>query len=245
MNKSLATNLLALGCIVVGYYSPVYGGTILTVGLFATSGAITNWLAIHMLFEKVPGLYGSGVIPERFEEFKAAIHALIMNQFFNEQNVEAFFEAQTEDIARSFNPEPVVEVIDYDRIFEGFLEAVVNSQFGAMLGFIGGISALEPLKAPFELQMRKEVHAILQSPKFLKAVEDGMGDENVKGEIIEKVELIVTRRLEELSPQIVKEIIQEMIREHLGWLVVWGGVFGGLIGLLTQLLRDRPDLTGL
>ena len=24
----------------------------------------------HMLFEKVPGLYGSGVIPARFEDFK-------------------------------------------------------------------------------------------------------------------------------------------------------------------------------
>lgn len=244
MNKSLATNLLAVGCVLAGYYSPIYGDTILTIGLFATSGAITNWLAIHMLFEKVPGLYGSGVIPERFEEFKAGIHALIMNQFFTAQNVEAFFEAQTEDIARSFNPEPVVDIIDYDRIFKGFLEAVVNSQFGAMLGFIGGVAALEPLKEPFELQMRKEVRAILGSPGFISAIEDGMGEENVTGEIIQKVELIVTRRLDELSPQMVKEIVQDMIREHLGWLVVWGGVFGGLIGLLTRLLRDNPTLTG-
>jgi len=238
MNKSLATNLLAVSCIAIGYYSPIYGETIFTVGLFATSGAITNWLAVHMLFEKIPGLYGSGVIPERFEEFKAGIHTLIMDQFFNAHNVEAFFEAQTEDIARSFNPEPIVEVIDYDRIFEGFLEAVVNSQFGAMLGFIGGVSALQPLKEPFEVQMRKEVHTILGSPGFLQAVEQGMGEENVTEEIIQKVERIVTRRLEELSPMMVKEIVQEMIREHLGWLVVWGGVFGGLIGLLTRFLRS-------
>ncbi|MCU7375947.1 hypothetical protein PEC18_35415 [Paucibacter sp. O1-1] len=38
---------------------------VFTIGLFALSGAITNWLAIHMLFEKVPGLYGSGVVPSR------------------------------------------------------------------------------------------------------------------------------------------------------------------------------------
>ncbi len=245
MNKSLATNLLAIGCIAAGYYSPIHGDTILTVGLFATSGAITNWLAVHMLFEKVPGLYGSGVIPDRFEEFKSVIHALIMNQFFNARNVESFFEAQTEDIALAFNPDPVIEAIDYDRIFDGFLEAVLNSQFGAMLGFVGGVGALEPLKAPFEAQMQKEVRAILDSPGFIQAVEDGMGRESVTAEIIQKVELIVTRRLDELSPQMIKEIVQEMIREHLGWLVVWGGVFGGLIGLITQIVRAGSSVPGL
>lgn len=54
---------------------------VLSVGLFAFSGALTNWLAVHMLFEKVPGLYGSGVIPARFEQFKQAIADLMMEQF--------------------------------------------------------------------------------------------------------------------------------------------------------------------
>ncbi|MEE2753353.1 MAG: DUF445 domain-containing protein [Candidatus Latescibacterota bacterium] len=236
MNKSLATNLISVACIAAGFLSPVHNELILTVGLFATSGAITNWLAVHMLFEKVPLLYGSGVIPNRFEEFKAAIHNLIMGQFFTMENVAGFFEAQTEEIARAFNPEPVVEVINYDRIFDGFLEAVVQSQFGSMLGFIGGVSALEPLKKPFEVQMRKEVREILGSPEFLTAIEQGMGEENVTEEIIEKVDSIVTKRLDELTPELVKQIVQDMIREHLGWLVVWGGVFGGLIGLITALL---------
>ena len=39
----------------------------------------------------------------------------------------------------------------------------------------------------------------------------------------QKIESVVQRRLEEFTPQMVKEIIQEIIREHLGWLVVWGG----------------------
>ena len=44
-----------------------------------------------MLFERVPGLYGSGVIPMRFEEFKAGIRKLIMDQFFNNSDLEDFF----------------------------------------------------------------------------------------------------------------------------------------------------------
>lgn len=241
MNKSLTTNLLAVACIGVGLVSPIYGSVIITVGLFATSGAITNWLAVHMLFEKVPGLYGSGVIPARFEEFKSGIHTLIMQQFFNPGNVQAFFEAQAEDIAKQFNPDPVIESVDYDQIFDSFLEAVMTSQFGAMLGFIGGVKALEPLKDPFETQMRKEVRALLESPRFIEAIEEGMGEENVTEEIISKVEHIVVRRLNELTPETVKQIVQNMIREHLGWLVVWGGIFGGLIGLATAILRSAAE----
>ena len=68
MNKSLITNLLAILIIIVGYlYQEDYQFIIIT-GVFALSGSITNWLAIHMLFEKIPLLYGSGVILDKFED---------------------------------------------------------------------------------------------------------------------------------------------------------------------------------
>ena len=71
MNKSLCTNLLALAVTLVALYFEA--DTLYFIGIFALSGALTNWLAIYMLFEKVPGLYGSGVIPLHFEEFKQGI----------------------------------------------------------------------------------------------------------------------------------------------------------------------------
>ena len=53
MNKSLITNLLSILIIIVGYlYQDKYSFIIVT-GVFALSGSITNWLAIHMLFEKI------------------------------------------------------------------------------------------------------------------------------------------------------------------------------------------------
>ncbi len=113
----------------------------------------------------------------------------------------------------------------------------MSSPFGGVIGFMGGAKSLEPLKEPFAEQMQKEVRHILRDPRFLQALEAGMGEETVTDEIIQKVENIVARRLEELTPEMVKQIVQDMIREHLGWLVVWGGVFGGFIGLLTSLLR--------
>ena len=56
MNKSLITNVVALALMGVGYFLPNHYA--FYAGLFAFSGAITNWLAIHMLFEKTDFLGG-------------------------------------------------------------------------------------------------------------------------------------------------------------------------------------------
>ena len=95
-NKSLTTNIVALAIIAVSYLLPKYNAIIYLIGLFALSGGITNWLAIHMLFEKVPFFYGSGVIPSRFEEFKLGIKQLVMTEFFTPQNINIFAEQKTE-----------------------------------------------------------------------------------------------------------------------------------------------------
>mgnify|MGYP000642707302 CR=1 FL=1 len=83
VSKSLTTNLVALALIGASYLSPKYSEIMYLTGLFALSGGITNWLAIHMLFEKVPFLYGSGVIPSRFEEFKLGIKKLMVYATFS------------------------------------------------------------------------------------------------------------------------------------------------------------------
>jgi len=88
LNQSFLTNFISVLIIIAGYVSPYYPETLKAIGFFAFSGAITNWLAIYMLFEKVPFLYGSGIIPARFEEFKASIKSLMMQQFFTVQNID-------------------------------------------------------------------------------------------------------------------------------------------------------------
>ena len=90
INKSLLSNAVALMLVIVGYLMEGPGQIyILNTGLFALSGGVTNWLAVHMLFERVPGLYGSGIVQLRFEEFKHGIRGLIMEQFFNHGDLSA------------------------------------------------------------------------------------------------------------------------------------------------------------
>ncbi len=227
MNKSLLTNLLAALLVVVGYMMPrpLYGELVYMVGVFALSGSITNWLAIHMLFEKVPGLYGSGVIPNRFEEFKAGIKSLIIEEFFSHEHIERFFEQNSSGMGTQ-----IVEKIDFDRVFNGLTEAIEGTSLGGMLGMFGGKKALEPLREPVTQKLQDIIGELAAGETG-----DGMGRDITTG-LISKVEEIIDNRLNELTPQKVKEIVQDMIRVHLGWLVVWGGVFGGLIGLLVGIL---------
>ena len=236
MNKSLVTNLLAALVVVVGVYSPVHSELILSVGLFALSGAVTNWLAVHMLFEKVPLLYGSGVIPSRFEEFKGGIRQLIMSQFFTQDNIERFIEAEEESAQGVLDLEPILNAVDYDRIFQALIDAIMGSSFGSMLQMVGGVEALEPLREPFEGKMRGVLTEMTESERFNEALHASLNRHKLGADIVGKIETVVDKRLDELTPQLVKEIIQAMIRKHLGWLVVWGGVFGGLIGLLASFI---------
>ena len=70
MKKSLLTNMTCVFGLGLSFVLGPNGNYIFEGSLFGLSGALTNWLAIHMLFEKVPGLYGSGIIPLRFNSLK-------------------------------------------------------------------------------------------------------------------------------------------------------------------------------
>lgn len=240
INKSLLTNLLSVGLAVGGFLIPsdnALAGPIRDIGLYATSGAITNWIAIYMLFEKVPGFYGSGVIPNRFEEFKSGIRAMVMQQFFNRENVSQFFQSQKKSMDWELDPNPILEVIDYDAMFAKLQEAVMKSPLGGMLAMFGGPKALEGMRAPFQANMEEELRKLIVSPKLHEALQKSVKAPDLTDDILDKVQQIVSKRLDELTPAMVKQIVQDMIRQHLGWLVVWGGVFGGLIGLAASLLR--------
>ena len=154
MNKSLITNLAALVLLAIGYFSQQT--IVLYAGVFAFSGAVTNWLAIHMLFEKIPGLYGSGVIPARFEEFKSAIKQLMMTQFFTEKNIDKFLSKEMAT-GQGFDLKPVIEKIDLEPTFDSLTEVILNSSFGGMLAMFGGAEALQPLKQPFVEKMQESI----------------------------------------------------------------------------------------
>lgn len=234
IDKSLLTNLVAGALVLLGLLPFAAAPWFMSVGLFALSGSVTNWLAIHMLFERVPGFYGSGVVPLHFEEFKRGIRKLIMQQFFSPDNIDKFLQ-QSGSVARGLDSEiqKLIDKLDLEKAFDALLDVIMASSFGSMLAMFGGRDALNPLRDPFVRKMREYFLGVVDSEDFRASLARGIANATEGRESLHaRIEHIVDRRLDELTPQLVKEIVQAMIKKHLGWLVVWGGVLGGLIGLL-------------
>ncbi len=230
ISKSLITNITAIILIGLSFVLLELHNALLFTGLFALSGALTNQLAIHMLFEKVPFLYGSGVIPLRFEAFKESIKNLMMSEFFTREQLDNFFANEEQKIKL----EPIIEETDFTPAFDALSKTVMESSFGGMLGMFGGEAALENLREPFSTKMRAAVIKIVNSSAFNNTMKKHLQSSSLNDDMLNSIETVIDSRLNELTPELVKEMVQKLIKEHLDWLVVWGGVFGGLIGLISS-----------
>lgn len=220
---SFVTNLIALYVLLLGHIIPYFSKELQNIGLFALSGSITNWLAIHMLFEKIPLIYGSGVIELRFQDFKKGIKDLVMNQFFNKDDSNKFLTKIDKLVISNLEL-----AIDFESLYKKLVEAIITSSAGSIIAMIGGESALEPLKVPI-------INKIKDFIKELSNSNLEINDDNTELFILE-IDKIISDKIDKLTPIMVKKIIQDIIKKHLGWLVVWGGVFGGIIGFIASII---------
>ena len=223
MNKPIISNLTALAILLFGFVETPVASYCFAVGIFALSGGITNWLAIHMLFEKIPFIIGSGVVEIRFEEFKKGIRHLILEEFFNKENIENIYKDLRSEAVDKIKPS-----FDKDKIFNSFIEILQKSSLSKTLDMFGGAKILEPLKDPLVEKFQQI---------FIELVDKRNEDSSEDTKTLEiKIITAIDIKLNDLTPRRVKEIVQEMISKHLGWLVVWGTIFGGAIGLLFEII---------
>jgi uncharacterized membrane protein YheB (UPF0754 family) len=233
LSKATITDMIAVAFIGIGISLPnPYYLPILSIGLFAFSGAVTNQLAIFMLFNRVPLLYGSGVIENNFETFKDSIKEMIMKQFFNPEQLKAFFQGEEQKIDLA----PLVKSADFSPAFNALSQSVMESKLGDMLNMFGGEKALESLREPFANKLKSAVVGIVSSDSFKAQMNHHLENSSLNDDLRDSVENLITNRLNDLTPQMVNDLVHELIHSHLGWLVVWGGVFGGLIGLASSFV---------
>ena len=234
MRKSTITNIIALSLVILSFYTPSeYREYLYYAGLFALSGAITNQIAIYMLFNKIPFLYGSGVIELNFEKFKRAIKEMIMEQFFTKERLNNFFQEEENSIDLA----PIIKDTDFNVAFDALKESVMESKFGQVINMFGGEDTLENLRDSFNNKLKSAILKIVSSDTFKKQIDYHIMSSNLSEDLIKKVEEIIDSRLQELGPKSVKELLNRLIKEHLEWLVVWGGLFGGLIGIFSTFVN--------
>jgi len=230
INKSFLTNLISAAVFAISFLSPDFAGrnALMLASLFAVSGALTNWLAVYMLFERIPGLYGSGIVTLRFDQFKESMRSLIMENFFTREN---FVKVTQNTLPHTIQPELVLDKIDFDKVFHGFVAVIKNSSFGGMFTLFGGEKAIEPMREPFKKEFERQASEILRNIDVASVLQKETNFEAFRSKIAAMVDATVN----ELTPQRVKKIVEDMMRSHLGWLVVWGGVFGAFIGFISAV----------
>ena len=231
-DKGTLSNLISFVLMLVGLATSELGrfsSWILAAGLFGFAGGITNWLAVKMLFDRVPLLYGSGVIPNRFREIRQSIKDLIMAHFFSEDYLQRFLAEHAAWLPGAEEVEArllaLLESEAVDRAIQDRLEGILHSPRG-MLIRLAGIDTLKNLAR----RLMQELAADL-SPRLVEhLLEPVLNVHALRGQL----DRLLAVKLEELKPETVKRMMEEVIRHHLGWLIVWGNVFGGAIGLIAK-----------
>jgi uncharacterized membrane protein YheB (UPF0754 family) len=234
-NKGNTSNLISFALLVGGVWAvraamPL-GSWVLAAGLFGFAGGVTNWLAVKMLFDRVPLLYGSGVIPARFREIRATIKTLIMTHFFDEDYLRRFFASGNGGLMPSgaVLEEKLTLFIDSDEVERGIvgqLEELQETRIGPMIK-LAGLDVIKTLIKDFLNGLVPHL-----APRLA-----AFGAQSLDiGALRRQVDQLLSAKLEELTPEKVKQMMEEVMREHLGWLIVWGNIFGGAIGLLSHAL---------
>ena len=229
ISNSITFLLLILGII----YTPdvVYAEWLLAAGLFGFAGGFTNWLAVKMLFDRVPFLYGSAVIPNRFREIRQAVKDAIIHYFFDQENLEHFFDSQLN--TKLTSPDMAIKVRDLlqseavEAIVDSEIDDLMKGPHGLMLKMVGP-KVIKPIVMQFISGVGVKATPLLVS-EFGNSVVDV---ESLR----DKIDELLTEQLKQLTPARVKEMMEKVIRQHLGWLVVWGNVFGSIIGILSKAL---------
>lgn len=204
---------------------------VLSFGLFGFAGGVTNWLAVKMLFDEIPLIYGSGVIPRRFKEIRKAVKNTIMTAFFNPSFLRKYLREKIEEVDVNSWIKKMLESESVSKAIDEQLAAAFQSQEARLLLQMAGInpqmvSAVVPLLKPFISNMAGKI-----GPKLKQAALEQGSDENILY-LRAEVDKMMTAKLKMLTPDMVKRLMEDVMRKHLSWLVIWGNVFGALIGVI-------------
>ena len=233
MSRARLTDIVATVTVLVGFLLPEpWHRGMMGVGLFALSGALTNQLAIHMLFHTVPGLYGSGVIRRNFQSFKTAISEMVMEQFFTKQKLDSFFGSDGLDADLA----AIVESADFDPAFDAMVESINESRFAQIFEMFRSKEIFESLRQTLTGRLKASVVSIVSSKPFQEQLAHHMRSGSFGDEFAKSIKGMIDQRVDELTPELVESILKKLIGEHLEWLVVWGGVFGAIFGAIFYLV---------
>ena len=179
-NKGDVSNVITLAIFAAGVAMRMLMGAddtaaalVLAFGLFGFAGGVTNWLAVKMLFDKIPGLVGSGVIPRRFQDILGALKTMILETFFEEQFLKEYLSTRSKSALEGIDVKgrlaAAMGAEGFDATLARKLEALAATPDGMLLATIapmfGGFDMMVPMIKP----MLATARSIGVAPRALDA----------------------------------------------------------------------------
>lgn len=190
-----------------------------------------------MLFDRIPFLYGSGVIPRQFVEIRESVKNTILKTFFDEEYLETYVNERAKGMLGELNLggriKEGLEKPEFDeRLVKKMTEMSEKPEgmlIQTMAQMFGGVPLLVPVIKPLIVGFADE---------FAGSLTDNFDISEFVSipKIRKEIDTLMTEKLLLLTPEKVKGLMEEVIREHLSWLIIWGNVFGGLLGIVSQLM---------
>ena len=261
MDKGTVSNLISATVLGCSFLIPEDGphALVLSAAMFALSSGVTNTLAVKMLFDRVPGLIGSGVIPTRFREIREQIKRLIMEHFFSEAYLHEFFAKNAKDFdwaqyIRGADGEGNLVRTVLERKWDDFVspdtmrpavrsnvDRLMDSSIGGLLHVVGRRTVEDIVTGLVDSFLVDVKELVLEQSGRLTVTTESLGieidEDSAIVDLRQQVGVLLEEKLQQLDAQQVKKMMEDVIRQHLGWLVVWGNVFGGLLGLVAYAVR--------
>jgi len=196
-------------------------------------------MCLPVLFKKIPGVYGSGVIPVQYVSIRETIKDVIMGTFFDPEFLEQYIGEKLKSVSKDIDTDAKVKEMtegeEFDKTLDAKLATLGDRPELAPLAAFGGPAALKPMIKPFVSGLGLELAPLLKEkltdPKVVVDI-DLVRDE---------IEKYMDVRMKTLTAKKVTRLMEFVIMEHLGWLVVWGNVFGAIIGVLSEAASLTPE----
>ncbi|KAG9395625.1 hypothetical protein J8273_2820 [Carpediemonas membranifera] len=209
---------------------------IFNAGLFGFSGGVTNSIAIKMLFDRVPFLIGSGIIPRKFKLIRTTIRNVIINTFFDTKFLADYVRRQSGIMLEAIDIEAKISALINSRRFDSLLDSMIAALSSRSEGMVLEMVAGGAWEEKFKRELKPLIVGMTAefTPMLVNAVDPvKLISEDV---IKTQLEKLMDTKLQELTPTTVKHLVEDMIRSHLGMLVIWGNVFGTLFGVLAMII---------
>jgi uncharacterized membrane protein YheB (UPF0754 family) len=227
-----------------------------SIGIGATIGFVTNYVAIKLLFRpykpiKLGNLiiFPQGVIPREKHSLAKKVGEVVKNYILSEEEIrkivtskevkeeiEAFLDEKINTIANK----DITEFISKEEIaskFAKIIVKVVEEKFSMFASFVNE----EMIKGiMLQLEVPLKINELIESEKIKevlkKEIFEFLEKEVPKIFIKAKIDKIVEEKVASFDEKTLEDMLFSLMKKHFGFINLAGAVLGGIIGLVQYFI---------